>query len=128
MKPIPLDRSNTVEIMPEPHHTAAAMGNPGVEVVGTPALIGYLEVASHQAILPFCEAGEATVGTRVEVDHLAPAFLGTPVTAAARVVAVDGRRVTFAVEARQGERVVMTGRHGRAVVDLARLLGRYGKT
>jgi predicted thioesterase len=124
MKPIPLDRSNTVEIMPQPQHTAAAMGNPGVDVVGTPALIGYLEVASHQAILPSCEAGEATVGTRVEVDHVAPAFLGMPVVATARVVAVEGRRITFAVEARQDGRVVLAGRHGRAVVDLARLLGR----
>jgi fluoroacetyl-CoA thioesterase len=124
MKPIPLGETATVEIMPEPHHTAAAMGNVGVEVVGTPALVGYLELASHRAIRQSCEAGEVTVGTRVEVDHLAPAFLGTPVTARAEVVAVEGRRITFRVEARQGERLVMTGRHGRAVVALARLLGK----
>lgn len=124
MREIPPGGRNRREITPEAHHTASALGNVGVNVVSTPALIGYLELASHAILLPYCDPGEATVGTRVEVDHLAPAFLGQPVVAEARVLAVDGRRITFEVEARQDGRVVMKGRHGRAIVDLGRLLGK----
>jgi fluoroacetyl-CoA thioesterase len=127
MKPIPLGIAGRYETVPGAAHTAAAVGNTGVEVVGTPFLIGYFEIASHTAILPYCEAGEATVGTRIEVDHLAPALPDRPVVAEARIIAVEGRRVVFAVELRQGERLIMKGRHGRAIVDLARLLARAAR-
>jgi predicted thioesterase len=128
MKDVPAGLANRVEIMPEERHTAAALGNTGVHVVSTPSLIGYLEMASHRSILPYCEEGEASVGTRVEVDHLAPAFLGQPIIATARVLATEGRRITFEVAAEQGGRLIMKGRHGRAVIRLDRLLDRAPKT
>jgi fluoroacetyl-CoA thioesterase len=124
MKPIPLGLADRYDIVPGPSHTAAAVGNEGVAVVGTPFLVGYFEIAAHRAILPFCEPGEVTVGTRIEVDHLAAALPGRAVTAEAEVVAVDGRRIRFKVEVRQGERVLMKGYHGRAIVLLDRLLAR----
>ncbi len=124
MKPVPLGLCGRYELVPGESHTAAAVGNEGVAVIGTPFLVGYFEVAAHRAILPFCEAGEATVGTRIEVDHLAAALPGRPVTAEAKVVEVDGRRVLFEVEVRQGERLLMKGRHGRAIVRLDKLLAR----
>jgi len=124
MKPVPLGLANRHEIVPAASHTAAAVGNAGVEVVGTPFLVGYFEVAADRAILPFCEAGEVTVGTRIEVDHLASALPGKLVIADAKVVAVDGRRIAFEIEVRQGERVLMRGRHGRAIVRLDKLLAR----
>ena len=122
MKAIPLGQGNTMEFTPEERHTAAVVGNS--EVVSTPSLIGFLEQTSHRAILPFVEEGEVSVGTRVEVDHLAAAFLGRPVVAIARVATVEGRRITFEVEARQGDKLVMKGRHGRAIVSRDRLVGK----
>jgi predicted thioesterase len=122
MKAIPLGHVNTMEFVPEERHTASVVGN--AEVVSTPALIGFLEQTSHRAIVPFVEAGEVSVGTRVEVDHLAAAFLGRPVVASATVGGVDGRRITFEIEARQGDKLVMKGRHFRAIVSRDRLLGR----
>jgi predicted thioesterase len=124
MKPVPLGLADRHEIVPGASHTAAAVGNVGVEVVGTPFLVGYFEIAAHRAILPFCEPGEVTVGTRIEVDHLAAALPGRTVTAEAKVVAVEGRRIRFEVEVRQGDRVLMKGHHGRAIVRLDRLLAR----
>jgi fluoroacetyl-CoA thioesterase len=124
MKPIPLGLHGDWQVTPGPDHTAAAVGNVGVDVVGTPFLVGYFELAAHHAILPYCEAGEATVGTRIEVDHLAAAVAGRPVIAEARVTSVEGKRILFAVEVRQGERVLMRGWHGRAIVRLDRLLSR----
>jgi len=122
MKDIPLGHANTQEFMPEERHTASVVGNS--EVVSTPSLIGFLEQTSHRGILPFVESGEVSVGTRVEVDHLAAAFLGRPIAASARIAAVDGRRITFEVEARQGDKLVMKGRHVRAIVSRDRLLGK----
>ena len=124
MKDIPLGHVNTLEIMPEERHTASAVGNIGVNVVSTPSLIGFIEQTSHRAILPFVEEGEVSVGTRVEVDHLAAAYVGQMIATSARIAAVEGRRITFEVEARQGDRLVMKGRHGRAIVSRERLLGR----
>ena len=124
MKAIPTGLTNTMEMVPEERHTASAVGNLGANVVSTPSLIGFLEQVSHRVILPYVEDGEVSVGTRVEVDHLAAAYVGQPVTAVARIVAVEGRRITFEVEARQGGRVVMKGRHGRAIVSRDRLMGR----
>ena len=122
MKDIPSGHENTQDFMPEERHTASVVGNS--EVVSTPSLIGFLEQTSHRAILPFVEPGEVSVGTRVEVDHLAAAFVGRPVTASARIAATEGRRITFEVEARQGDKLVMKGRHVRAIVSRDRLLGK----
>ena len=124
MKPIPLGLAQRHELVPDASHTAAAVGNKGVAVVGTPFLVGYFEIAAHRAILPYCEPGEVTVGTRIEVDHLAAALPGSRVTADAKVVSVEGRRILFEVEVRQGERLLMKGRHGRAIVRLDKLLAR----
>ena len=127
MRAIPLGLTGRFEITPGAAHTAAAAGNTGVEVVGTPFLVRYFENAAHRAILAYCETGEVTVGTRIEVDHLAAAQPGRPVVAEAAVIAVEGRRVSFAVEVRQGERVLMKGRHGRAIVKLEKLLARAAR-
>jgi len=124
MKDIPLGRTNTLEFNPEERHTASVVGN--AEVVSTPSLIGFLEQTSHRAILPFVEEGEVSVGTRVEVDHLAAAFLGRPIVATATIAGAEGRRITFDVEAHQGDKLVMKGRHVRAIVRRDRLTGKKG--
>jgi predicted thioesterase len=122
MKDIPLGRTNRAEFNPEERHTASVVGNS--EVVSTPSLIGFLEQTSHHAILPFVEEGEVSVGTRVEVDHLAAAFLGRPIVTTATIESTDGRRIAFAVEAHQDDRLVMKGRHVRAIVRRDRLAGK----
>lgn len=124
MKDIPLGRTDTLEFNPEARHTASVVGN--AEVVSTPSLIGFLEQTSHRAILPFVEEGEVSVGTRVEVDHLAAAFLGHPIVATATIASTEGRRITFDVEAHQGDKLIMKGRHVRAIVRRDRLSGKKG--
>lgn len=123
MRPVPIGARATHRVLPTPADTAAAIGNPGVHAVSTPALIGFLEDASHLAIQPYYDQREVSVGTKVEVEHLAPAHLGLPIEACAEVIGARGRRIDFRVEARQEGRLVMAGRHQRAVVDLARFLG-----
>jgi len=109
--------------MPTVAHTAAAAGNTGVEVVATTQLILFFEEASHLAVKGFYEPGEVTVGTKVDVEHLAPAHIGIPLVVTAEFLAMQGRRIDFACEARQDEKLVMKGTHQRAVVSLSRFLG-----
>lgn len=90
------------------------------EVYGTPFMIYLMEVAASNAIQPFLPAGHVSVGTEVNVKHLAATPVGRTVTAKARVVAVDGRRVTFTVEAHDGDERIGAGSHSRSVIDVAR--------
>ncbi|MDH3475996.1 MAG: DsbA family protein [Rhodospirillales bacterium] len=108
------------EVTPSAGDTAAAFGNEGVEVVATPALIGFIEQTCHLLLEPYYEPGERTVGVRVEVDHLAPARIGQAVTLSAELLTVEGRRLVFAVEVMQAGRRIMQGRHTRAAVRLER--------
>ncbi|HXQ40935.1 MAG TPA: DsbA family protein [Candidatus Udaeobacter sp.] len=126
MKAPPLGHLGIYRILPGPAHSAAAVGNVGVAVVATPALILYLEQASARGLEGFLEPGEASVGTVVDVEHLVAAVPGRPVVAEARVAGVDGRRVVFAVEARQDEKLIMRGRHERRAILLDRFLQRQG--
>ncbi len=104
--------------------TAEAFGNPGVPLVGTPALVGFLESAADRCLKPFYEAGEGSVGTSIDVVHLAPAPVNSSIAASAEVISVDGQKLRFAVEARRGESLLMKGFHERMVVDLGRFLAR----
>jgi 2-hydroxychromene-2-carboxylate isomerase len=126
MKAPPLGHLGVYRILPGAAHSAAAAGNAGVAVVATSALILYLEQAGAQGLAPFLEPGEASVGVVVDVEHLAAAVPGRPILAEARVTGVDGRLVAFAVEARQGEKLVIRGRHERRAVLLDRFLERQG--
>ena len=123
MRTVPHGIAITKHFDPTARDTAAAVGNAGVEAVATVALILWIEETCGELMAPHLDAGEASVGFRVAVDHIGPAFAGRPVAVHARVGRVAGRRVAFAVRLEQDGREVMTGEHVRAVVDLARFLG-----
>jgi len=124
MKPLAPKTRATHSVVTTERDSAEAFGNPGVRVVATPALIGFLETAAHRCLERAYDAGEGSVGTHVDVRHLAAAPAGATIEAAAEVTSVDGRRVRFAVAARWGDTLLMEGIHERAVVDLARFLAR----
>jgi fluoroacetyl-CoA thioesterase len=87
-------------------------------VFGTPMMILTMEIASGQAVAAHLPPGWATVGSEVNVRHLAPTPMGRTVTATARVVEVSGRGLMFAVEAHDGVRKVGEGTHRRGAVNL----------
>ena len=87
-----------------PERTADAMGNPGVKVFATPFVIGLLEQAAAGMITPHLPAAASTVGTMVEMKHLAATPVGMTVRAKATLIETDGRRFLFAVEAPAGSR------------------------
>ena len=75
--------------------TAAAFGAGGVRVFGTPVMIGLMENAAWQLVQPELPAGESTVGTLVNVRHLAATPIGGHVVATAVLIDIDGRRLVF---------------------------------
>jgi len=85
-------------------------------VLSTPNLIGLLERTARKALEPFLEPDERSVGVEIELRHLAPTPLGAQVTCIARVFQVDGRKVSFQIEAREGNQLIARGLHKRAVV------------
>lgn len=87
-------------------------------VFGTPMMILTMEIASGQTVAAHLPPGWATVGSEVNVRHLAPTPMGRTVTATARVVEVSGRSLLFAVEAHDGVRKVGEGTHRRGAVNL----------
>ena len=108
--------------------TAHAMGNRGVMVYATPFVISLLEHAAAGMITPHLPAGASTVGTMVEMKHLAATPVGMTVRATARLLETDGRRYLFSVEAWDDKEKIAEGRHERFVVaDLAKFLARTMK-
>ena len=111
-----------------PEVTAHAMGHRGVHVFATPFLIGLLEDAAGGVIASDLPAGASTVGTMVQVRHLAATPVGMTVRAQATLLEWDGPRYLFYVEAWDDTDKVAEGRHERFVVsDLARFLERTMK-
>lgn len=105
--------------------TADVLGNRGVTVFATPFVLTLLENAAHAVMVPHLPPGGATVGTRVDMRHLAATPLGMTVRAKAVLIETDGRRCLFEVEAWDEVDKIAEGRHERFVVpDLARFLER----
>ncbi len=87
-------------------------------VLSTPNLIGILERTARQAIAPFLETDERSVGVELELRHFAPTPLGATVTATARVFGASRRFVDFQIEARDDRELILRGVHRRAVVTV----------
>jgi fluoroacetyl-CoA thioesterase len=107
-----------------PEMTAHHYGNPGVHVLATLRLIGFLELAAVDALKNVLLPGEATVGTQVDVRHEAATPMGMTVRALAELTQVEGRRLIFAVRAFDESGRVGSGTHERYLVDLDRFLSR----
>ena len=88
-------------------------------VLCTPWLIWFLEHAAREAVLPWLEPGESTVGLEIEVRHVAPTPLGHTVTCTARVIHVEGARITFQVEAHDESELIARGVHRLHVIRVA---------
>ena len=100
----------------EPQHTID-FNRPGLPpVLSTPSLIWFLEHAALAALEPVLEPGEVSLGTEIEIQHVAPTPVGRKVTCAAHVVRADGPAVTFQVEARDEHELIARGLHQRRIV------------
>jgi fluoroacetyl-CoA thioesterase len=104
---IEIDRERTIDFMGE-----------RARVYATPMLLRDIEVTCRELLLAHLDAGEDSVGTRVELDHLAATLLGMKVRIEARVSGLKGRAVTFEVSAHDGLDAICRCQHSRFIVDL----------
>jgi len=102
-----VDRDRTIHFMGE-----------SARVYATPALVRDIEMTARDLLLAHLDPGEDSVGTRVELDHIAATLLGMMVEITVRVVDVKGRAVTLEVEGRDSVEPICRGRHHRFVVDV----------
>jgi len=122
------DARATLEYTVTDEDTAEAVGSGDLPVLGTPRLLAWAEAATCAAAAPSLDEGQTSVGTRVQLEHVAASLVGAVVTVTAAVVHTDGRLVRFEVVAEHtvGEdtKVVGHGEVTRVVVDRARFLAR----
>ncbi len=100
--------------------SARHLGSGTVRVFATPAMIALMEQAAVEAIDRLLPEGKASVGTALNVRHLAATPVGQQVRARAEVTAVEGRQVTFNVQAWDESELIGEGTHTRFVIDLDR--------
>ena len=114
---IEIGMTYTMEKTVTPDMTAKAVGSGGLEVFGTPFMMGLMENAAMQE-------GKGTVGVEISSSHLAPTPVGMKVSATAEVTGVttNGKMITFKVTASDEEGLIGEGTHTRAVIDNARFL------
>jgi predicted thioesterase len=122
MDVLPIGLKGLAETLVTEENTAAAMGSGLLPVFATPAMLALMEQAAASSVQPFLPEGQGTVGTRLEVSHLAATPIGLTVRAESELIAVDRRKLRFAVRAWAGDELIGEGEHERFVIDNARFL------
>ncbi len=112
--------TGTREIVVGPEHTAPFVGSGRIAVLATPVMINLIEAASLAAVEHLLPAGHQSLGIKLDVSHVAATPVGLHVTATAEVIALEGRTITFRVEARDDIEVIGGGTHQRVVVSVER--------
>ena len=105
-------------------HTARHLGSGGVDVLATPIMIALMEGAARTLVDSKLDSGQMSVGVNLNVTHLAATPLGMRVTARAKLLAVEGRKLTFEVEAYDEREKIGEGTHTRAIINLDRFMAR----
>jgi fluoroacetyl-CoA thioesterase len=106
---------------------ASHVGSGSLRVLATPWLIGLMEGVSHRLLMKYLPEGQSSVGTHVDVRHLAPTPAGDTIRVQAEVLSVEGLLVMFAVRAWDSTELIGEGRHQRFVIDVERFLKRVAK-
>src|SRR5688572_12530001 len=112
--------TGAAEILVGTRDTAPHVGSGKIKVLATPVMVGLMEEAALNAVEGLLPPGHQTVGTRLDITHVAATPVGLRVTAGAEVVRVEGRRVTFRVWADDESERIGEGTHERIVVDVSR--------
>jgi fluoroacetyl-CoA thioesterase len=112
--------TGTAELVVTAEHTAPFVGSGRIAVLATPVMINLFEAAALAAVEHLLPAGHQSLGIHLDVSHTAATPVGLRVTASAEVLRLEGRTVTFRVEARDPFEVIGGGTHQRVVVSVDR--------
>jgi fluoroacetyl-CoA thioesterase len=126
-KTVPMGARGEAAETVEFKHTLTAHHPQLPPIYSTPDMIRLMETAAFQALQPYCEGDEITVGTSIHVEHRSASGIGTRVKAEAVVDSFDGRFYTVRVSATDGSQEIGRGTVGRAVVSIAKFAARVRK-
>ena len=121
---IPVGTVGHHPLLVTPEVTIDFLGSDEARVLSTPHMIAYMEWTARNAIKPFLDENEDSVGTTVNIRHLAATPVGMSVRFTATVLEVEDRRVVFRVEARDEKEVVGDGTHERFVINVPKFIAR----
>jgi fluoroacetyl-CoA thioesterase len=125
MHAIPPGAKGSFTLVVAPEHLANRFKDATLPpVLATPIMVMAMENAALNAVRAYLAPGESALGTVVDIRHLAATPVGQQVTAVAEVIEVDGRRIVFAMTARDEVEEIGRGTHERMVIDLGRLTQR----
>ncbi len=112
--------TGSAEVIVAEEHTAPFVGSGRVRVLATPVMINLMEAAALDAAESLLPAGHQSLGIRLDVRHYAATPVGMRVRVTAELVQIEGRTLTFRVEARDDKEPIGDGLHERVVVNVAR--------
>jgi predicted thioesterase len=119
--------SGSAETVVGEEHTAPFVGSGRVRVLATPVMINLMEAAALDAAEALLPAGHQSLGIRLDVRHYAATPVGMRVRVTAELIKIEGRTLTFRVEARDEKEAIGDGTHERVVVNVARFDERVQK-
>lgn len=114
--------THTSSVIVNNDNTAQALGSGDMPVFATPALVALMENAAMQAVASLIPEDSTTVGGFIETSHLAPSSLGATIQATATLTEVKGRKLTFTIETKEGEKTVGKATHIRFIVERKKFL------
>ena len=128
MEPITIGSKGTASVKVDETNLALTVGSGSLPVFATPMMAALMEEAACNAIAPFLSEGETTVGTKLDVAHVAATPVGMNVTAEAVLTEIDNRRLVFEVVARDEKDIIGKGSHERFIVNAEKFTAKtYGK-
>jgi fluoroacetyl-CoA thioesterase len=126
-KEIPIGIRGEAEQTVEHRDTLNAHSKALPPIYSTPHMIGLMEWAAANAMLPYCDEGEISVGTAINIEHRAPTTIGAVVKAEAVLESANGRFFVFRVTAHNGVAEIGRGTVTRAFVNPAKVAERHAK-
>jgi len=121
---LPIGTKGESTILVTNSNAISFLGDESARVLGTPYLIGHLEMTARDSVQPFLDEGYDTVGVRVDVRHLAATPLGMRAIFRSELTGIEGRRLHFKVEAFDDKEKIGEGTHERAIINIARFASR----
>ena len=112
------------EITVTANDTAEALGSGSLAVLATPAMIALMEKTARLSVAPYLEEGQSTVGTVVNVKHLAASPVGMKVTCQTELIEIDRRRLVFKVACFDDAGLIGEGEHERFIIDVDKFLAK----
>lgn len=116
------NQTHTQNFTVESDHSADHIGSGAMQVLATPMMIAYMESVSLNLLQQTLPAGFSSVGSRVDVRHLAPTKMGSVVKVQATVLEIEGNKITLQVQAWDGETLIGSGTHIRYLIDVEKFM------